>query len=427
MKKRNLINVKKGFAAIFAAAFVTGMLMGCGNKAVDENNTAVPAEELQEETVETKADVEETAAEKTEEAVESPFLANLERYDKIISTLTKEQYYAFASVGDDDVLLVADGAYDNLDGNMATIDARVYAFGNDGGLYEAGNVWSNGTAYPLAVYENYIMFGGNHNMAMATVKDGSVVIVREAYEEFDSQGNATYTYNDGDIDNVIEVEDDSVLAEMYEKYAQATVINFTQGEAAAVSDAEMVDAPSNALEERVGKTSFESYDEIIGLLEEEEGYALVNVKGYDGQVLLVTSYVYDDLLGHMATTECTPYTVKSNGVCTADSALTCGGTATPVKMDKEGVFYTANHVSVEKSCYGDNGTDDTAIMILAAISAEDFDDNGMPKTVSGFVRTKNSLIDDDCRFIEENEVELWGDFFEEYEKAEAVSFTKISK
>lgn len=161
-----------------------------------------------------------------EENVSSPFLADLEKYDSIISELTNEQYYAFAGIGEDyDVLLVADGVFDNGDGNMAAIDAKVYGIDN-GQIYEAGSVWSDGTAYPLATYENSIMFGGNHNMKMACVRNAAVIIEREAFEEFDEQGNATYTYDDGDIDDIKTVEDDSVLSEMFEKYESATVINF---------------------------------------------------------------------------------------------------------------------------------------------------------------------------------------------------------
>ena len=92
-------------------------------------------------------------------------------------------------------------------------------------------------------------------------------------------------------------------------------------EAGPVGDEGVGDYPSNAFEERVGKYYFDSYDEIIGLLEGDEAYALVDIKGYDEKVLLVAESVYDDLLGHMATTEATPYTIKANGKATADSLL----------------------------------------------------------------------------------------------------------
>lgn len=421
MKRLDGKTSKKIYAVIMTLALATGMLAGCGKKAepVQTNQEAVEPVPNEQEIVEAVRD--------DEEVVEAPFLTNLEKYDSIISKLTKNQYYAFAGIGEDyDALLVADGVYDNGDGNMAAIDAKVYGFGNDGKLYEAGSVWSDGTAYPLAVYENSIMFGGNHHMTMACVRDGAVIIEKEADEVFDEQGNATYSYNEGNIDDIKEVEDDSILTEMYELYSKATVINFFPKEAGAEGDMGDLDYPSNSFEERVGRTSFESYDEIIGLLEGDEAYALVNIKGYDGEVLLVTDYTYDDLLGHIATTECTPYTIKSDGRCTADSILYSGGTATPITIDSQGVVFSVTHLSVEKSCYGENGTEDVGIMIMASVYADELDDKGNPKSVSGFVRTKNSVIDDDSKFLEGDEVELFTELYEEYEKTEPVSFTRIN-
>ena len=430
MKKTKEITKKKVYLAIITATLAFGMLTGCGKKEAAATASQEPAteavNEAATEAAEANENEEEVAPEENEdEGVATPFLEDLEIYDSIISTITPEQYYAFAAVGDGyDVLLVADGVYDNLDGNMAAIDATVYGL-VDGEPCYAGSVWSDGTAYPLAVYEDCIMFGGNHHMAMASVKDGSVIIKKEADEVFDEQGNATYSYNEGDIDNIKEVEDDSILKEMYETYNKATVINFFQGEAEFVPDPEIGDYPSNGFEDRVGKTSFESYDEIIGLLEGDEAYALVNVKGYDGEVLLVTDYTYDDLMGHIATTECTPYTIKADGTCSADSIIVSGGTATPIKMDKDGVLMTASHTSVEKDCYGENGTPNSAIMVLATATADELDDNGNPKTVYGFTRTKNSVIDDDSKFFEGNEIDIYNQLFDEYNKAEEISFTRV--
>lgn len=425
MKKRNVNTTKKCLAAIAIVVLSVGMLAGCGKNGAEvtsEEQKQAIAEEVTEDPVEEVAETEE------ETSVTTPFLDDLEKYDSIISTLTTNQYYAFAGVCEDyDVLLVADGVYDNGDGNMAAIDATVYGIDNGEPCY-AGSVWSDGTAYPIAVYEDKLMFGGNHKMAMANVVDAAVIVQKEAYEEFDEQGNATYFLNEGDIDNIKELEDDSVLTEMYETYAQATVINFFQGEAEAsgepVGDMEVGDYPSNELEERVGKTSFDSYDEIIGLLEGDEAYALVDVKGYDEKVLMVAEWVYDDLLGHMAATECVPYTMKSDGKVHADSSLYTGGTATPLAMDAEGNIFTVTHQSVEKLCYGENGTDNKSIMVMAYVYTEELDDNGMPKSVTGFKRTNNSVVDDDSVELGENDVDFWTALWDEYEKTEPISFTK---
>lgn len=440
MKNENQFKTKKWSVIFLAAALSVGMLMGCGQKAAGEakEEKKQETETVQEVKEEPTEEVAKEPAEEVAEAVEEeessitpPFLADMEKYDSIISTLTTEQYYAFADAGDGyDVLLVTDGVFDNGDGNMAAIDATVYGLANGEPCY-AGSVWSDGTAYPIAVYENMLMFGGNHHMAMANVIDAAVITQKEAYEEFDEKGNATYFLDEGDIDNIKELEDNSVLTEMYDIYGKAVVLNFFQGEAEASEvfegDMEEGDYPANELEERVGKTSFDSYDEIIGLLEGDEAYALVDIKGYDGKVLLVAESVYDDLLGHMATIECTPYTMKSDGKVYADSILYSGGTANPVALDKEGNVFTVTHMSIDKQCYGENGTPNKGIMIMASVSTEELDDNGTPKSVYGFKRTKNSVVDDDTVYLEEDDVDFWTQLWDEYENTEPISFEKVTR
>lgn len=192
-------------------------------------------------------------------------------------------------------------------------------------------------------------------------------------------------------------------------------------------DEEVGDYPFNEFEERVGKTSFESYDEIVGLLEGDEAYAYVNVLGYDGQVLMISEFAYDNGDGNMASVEATIYSKKSDGRCTADSIVYTGGTATPIAIDDDGVIITATHLSVEKQCYGDNGTDEPAIMYLESISAESFDDDGNFVDISGFLRTDNTLIDDEITDIASDDVAAIDAAFADYYNAHVVNFTNISE
>lgn len=406
---------------IFTAVFA--MSTGCGAKENIEVKTPEPQTETtfeQEKVEEVTETVEESNAE--EESVTSPFLLDCEKYESIISNLTTEQYYAFAGVAEDyDVLLVADGVYDNGDGNMVAIDAKVYGIDN-GTIYEAGSVWSEGTAYPLAVYENSIMFGGNHEMTRACVRDAAVIIEKTAYEEFDDQGNVKYKYHNGDIDDIKTVEDDSVLSELQELYANAIVINFFPGEVEIVGDRELEDYPSNNFEARVEKYSFESYDEIIGLLQGEESYALVNIKGHDGEVLLVADSTFKDAKGNLVANACTPYTMKSTGMCTADSALYSEEGTIPVSLNSDNVVVTRTSTSIDLNCYGENGTVNKAIMTLVYAYVSEFDADGNPKVVGGFIRHNNSLIDDDQVSIEENEIDTYNNLVEESEKTTPIIF-----
>lgn len=189
-----------------------------------------------------------------------------------------------------------------------------------------------------------------------------------------------------------------------------------------------IDYPSSDMEVRTGRTEFESYDEIIGLLEGEEAYALVKVKGYEGDVLLVASGVYDYLDGKtMAAIDATPYTMKSNGMVTADSLLTAGGTAYPISIDESGLIYCFGNHSVEESCYGNNGTDDAALMIMKSVTATDFDENGEVIEISGFYRAPedNNVLEENSVFYEGNEVTEFYDSYDEFAKAEPVNFTAV--
>lgn len=175
-----------------------------------------------------KAEAPVETVEETSEVV-TPFLADMEKYDSIISELRGDQYYAFANICSDyDVLLVSDGAYDNLDGNMASIDATLYGFDEDGNVIELGTATSGGTAYPLALSDGYIVIANNSRVTVEYVSpEGSVIVKKELDISYDTDGNATYYYFDLDEDFDGQTEDESIYDEMYEIYNQAMVINFT--------------------------------------------------------------------------------------------------------------------------------------------------------------------------------------------------------
>lgn len=158
-------------------------------------------------------------------------------YDEIIAGLDKDNAYAIIKVYglDEDLLIIAEGAYDNLDSNMASIEGSIYR--NDNGVVKnIGNVFSSGTAYPVSLdSDGCIYTGGNHEVNVSCVSEETTGIMNliYAYETFDSQGNATYggfirSSNQlfGDEKEIAE-DDSSVLPELYEKYNKTTPINFT--------------------------------------------------------------------------------------------------------------------------------------------------------------------------------------------------------
>ena len=187
-----------------------------------------------------------------------------------------------------------------------------------------------------------------------------------------------------------------------------------------------MDYPSNELEVRTGKTSFESYDEIISLLEGDEAYALVKVKGYDGDVLLVASGVFDNCDGeNMAAIDSVAYTKKANGTVTADICLATNGTAYPISIDDAGLVYCFGHHEINEYCYGDNGTDDASMIMMKYISVTEFDDEGYPTKIGGFYRENNSVVNDDIKDYAEDDVDMFNKVFDEFAAAKVVNFTTL--
>lgn len=182
--------------------------------------------------------------------------------------------------------------------------------------------------------------------------------------------------------------------------------------------------PANEFEERVGKYSFESYDEIIGLLEGQEAYAYVDIFGAEDPILLVTSYTFDNLDGNRAAIDATPYIQYADGSVKAGSVFASGSTATPLALSKDGCIFIATHSSIEKDCLGENGTDTPSIMVLKYAYVS-YGDDLKPETYGGFLRETNTVIDNDGVDIAEDDDKPYREMFDEYETAQVINFTVI--
>jgi len=189
---------------------------------------------------------------------------------------------------------------------------------------------------------------------------------------------------------------------------------------------EPFDYPSNAMEERVGKTSFESYDEVIGYLEGTEAYALVKVKGYDGEVLLVADDVYDNLDGNMVSIKAVPYVMEPSGVVKADSLLSSDGTAYPISIGEDGLVYVSENRTIIAQRIGNNGTEDSeGFIIVNYISATEYDSDWNPLKVHGFHRDPEiaNILENDSVDYDENDVEAYKEAADNYYYASPVNFT----
>lgn len=149
-------------------------------------------------------------------------------YDDVLSSLSKEQAYAYVKVGDSvvPILLVTGGTYQYEDTIEACLDCEVY-YAWDGKAETLGSLESMGTAYPIAYDKDGIYAGGPHFM-VRYVLDGEkkqLVVAEYASEVFDENGNATYTYS-AENGEEQEVVDDSYIKDLFERYSKAAVVNF---------------------------------------------------------------------------------------------------------------------------------------------------------------------------------------------------------
>ncbi len=149
-------------------------------------------------------------------------------FTQIVDNLDAGKGYTNVTLGDEDVLLVASGTYDNLDGNKAAIDAEIFRY-DDGVPSYAGYVEAGGTAYPLAVKDESLYAGSNHSVTRYTVTDGKLTVAETAGETFDADGNASYYYDSDDGEDHSDMDQDEIqekFDDLINEYFEAEILNF---------------------------------------------------------------------------------------------------------------------------------------------------------------------------------------------------------
>ena len=124
------------------------------------------------------------------------------------------------------VLLVTSHVYDDGTVKQAAIDCDVY-YPVDGEVKNIGRVESMGTAYPVSYDETGIYTASGHAMQRFEVeKSGTLMLAELINEQFDENGNATYTVTKENETRIISEEE---YYDIFEKYSNATVVNFAYG------------------------------------------------------------------------------------------------------------------------------------------------------------------------------------------------------
>ena len=161
---------------------------------------------------------------------------DFDSYDEVISLLEKDEGYAYVELTGykGEILLITDYVYDNMDGNMASIQANVYA-DYDGVVTNIGNVFTQGTAYPIACENGLLYLCGSHTYESDWIssENHSIMVKDYIYEDYDSDGNVSYAgfmRETPDYDNDKEVDDEEgarLFTELNEEGMEKKIVNFT--------------------------------------------------------------------------------------------------------------------------------------------------------------------------------------------------------
>lgn len=234
--------MKKRVITTILTTVIVASMIGCGNKVEDTTNTsdeeitaeADSSQEIEEEVVEeaplvpTETSIE-FIKEASEEVAPDIDIEGCDTFTQIVDKkLEVEMGYTNIDFGDTNVLMVCSGTYDNLDGNMAAIDATLYIYRNDA-IEVLGKVCSGGTAYPLASDGTYLYAGSNHWVCKYAVSDAGVQIIEKASVEYGTDGSEHYFYESedgGDYSDIDSAEAEKILNDLYDELFEAQVINF---------------------------------------------------------------------------------------------------------------------------------------------------------------------------------------------------------
>lgn len=133
--------------------------------------------------------------------------------------------YANEKIGEEDVLLVCDMTYDDLEGHMASIDSIIYSY-IDGVPTEIGSVVAAGTAYPIAVEDGFLYVGRGHSISKYTIENSQLVKVATAGVDYDTDGSERYYYQEGDGEPEI-LDNDEKYNQIANDYYDASIVDFT--------------------------------------------------------------------------------------------------------------------------------------------------------------------------------------------------------
>lgn len=149
-------------------------------------------------------------------------------YGETIAGLEDDELFAIIETeASSPVLLVTSQFYEDGSGNQASIWCDVY-YPVSEDVKKIGTIESLGTAYPVSYDKEGLYAASGHGMQRFEIdeKNGTIILAEGIYEQFDENGNASYTLEKGEETEEITEEE---YYKAFEKYSEAEVVNFSYG------------------------------------------------------------------------------------------------------------------------------------------------------------------------------------------------------
>ena len=175
--------------------------------------------------------------------------------------------------------------------------------------------------------------------------------------------------------------------------------------------------PADFLQEREQKDCFESFDEIISLLQPGEAYAMIQLKDAKGDLLVITDGTFDDGKGNIVALDGYVYGKTDRGITNMGNVFS-SDKAYPLACDGE-VLYTAG---TQEYCSYFMMEDGTGLMVKDYIceSTED----GKTSYV-GFLRSEKSFDEALETQVEENDAESFRQRMDAYASKPVIKFIVV--
>ena len=119
-------------------------------------------------------------------AINAQTNAQLDAFAAFASNFSESAAFAYTEVGNRQVMLVSHETFgNNENSDLEAIATSIFVLDSKGKIVSLGSIRSQGTLYPVSVYNNKLMVAGHKFVKIYNIRGEQPELVLEEYEEGD--------------------------------------------------------------------------------------------------------------------------------------------------------------------------------------------------------------------------------------------------